>query len=98
MTCYDIILDVHYEIVMLHYDVASIWTMFMTSLLYLYGLTERFFLAENVNEYLRLSSNADKQQQQRIKQLFEKKNQKSTQTVAQLQRKLESYQVSWRSS
>ena len=52
-----------------------------------------FFLAENVNEYLRLSSNADKQQQQRIKQLFEKKNQKSTQTVAQLQRKLESYQV-----
>ncbi len=52
-----------------------------------------FCIAENVNEYLRLSSNADKQQQQRIKQLFEKKNQKSTQNVAQLQRKLENYQV-----
>jgi len=47
---------------------------------------------ENVNEYLRLSANADRQQQQRIKTVFEKRNQKSTQSIAQLQRKLEVYQ------
>ncbi len=49
-------------------------------------------ITENVNEYLRLSANADKQQQQRIKTVFEKRNQKSTQMLAQLQRKLEGYQ------
>ena len=48
--------------------------------------------SENVNEYLRLSANADRQQQQRIKTVFEKRNQKSTSMLAQLQRKLESYQ------
>jgi len=51
--------------------------------------------AENVNEYLRLSamddSNVDRQQAHRVKAAFEKRNQKSTQTIAQLQRKLEVY-------
>jgi len=47
---------------------------------------------ENVDEYLKLSANADRQQLSRIKQVFEKKNQKSAQSVAQLQRKLEAYQ------
>jgi len=51
--------------------------------------------AENVNEYLRLSavddSNVDRQQAHRVKAAFEKRNQKSTQTIAQLQRKLEMY-------
>jgi len=47
---------------------------------------------ENVDEYLKLSANADRQQLSRIKQVFEKKNQKSAQSIAQLQRKLEAYQ------
>ena len=47
---------------------------------------------ENVDEYLRLSSCADRQQLSRIKQVFEKKNQKSAQSIAQLQKKLENYQ------
>ncbi|XP_055995722.1 transmembrane and coiled-coil domains protein 1-like isoform X17 [Ostrea edulis] len=48
---------------------------------------------ENVNEYLRLaaSANADKQQLARIKAVFEKKNQKSTQSISNLQKKLEGY-------
>ncbi|KAJ8321825.1 hypothetical protein KUTeg_000296 [Tegillarca granosa] len=46
---------------------------------------------ENVNEYLRLAASADKQQLQRIKTVFEKKNQKSTQIISQLQKKLENY-------
>ncbi|XP_036368305.1 transmembrane and coiled-coil domains protein 2 isoform X3 [Octopus sinensis] len=46
----------------------------------------------NVNEYLRLASGADKQQILRIKTVFEKKNQKSTHSIAQLQKKLENYQ------
>lgn len=46
---------------------------------------------ENVNEYLKLATNADKQQLQRIKSVFEKKNQRSAQTIAQLQKKLENY-------
>lgn len=50
------------------------------------------FLAANVNEYLRLASGADKQQILRIKTVFEKKNQKSTHSIAQLQKKLENYQ------
>lgn len=45
----------------------------------------------NVNEYLRLAANADKQQLQRIKNVFEKKNQKSAQTINQMQKKLETY-------
>ncbi|XP_054595869.2 transmembrane and coiled-coil domain protein 3 isoform X4 [Nothobranchius furzeri] len=36
-------------------------------------------------------NNADKQQVSRIRQVFEKKNQKSAQTIARLQRKLEQY-------
>jgi len=46
---------------------------------------------EAVNEYLKLSSNADRQQQARIKQVFEKKNQKSAQSMAHYSRKLEDY-------
>ncbi|KAM6981070.1 transmembrane and coiled-coil domains protein 1b isoform 3-T3 [Aplochiton taeniatus] len=46
---------------------------------------------DNVAEYLKLANNADKQQSARIKQVFEKKNQKSAQTIHQLQRKLEHY-------
>lgn len=46
---------------------------------------------DNVNEYLKLAANADRQQMQRIKNVFEKKNQKSAQTIAQLQKKLENY-------
>ncbi|XP_048862933.1 transmembrane and coiled-coil domain protein 3 isoform X1 [Brienomyrus brachyistius] len=46
---------------------------------------------DNVAEYLKLIGNADKQQLSRIKQVFEKKNQKSAQTIAQLQKKLEQY-------
>ncbi|XP_066249910.1 transmembrane and coiled-coil domains protein 2 isoform X1 [Euwallacea similis] len=47
---------------------------------------------DNVNEYLKLAGNADKHQVQRIKAVFEKKNQKSAQTIAQLQKKLDAYQ------
>ncbi|XP_015274839.1 PREDICTED: transmembrane and coiled-coil domains protein 2 isoform X3 [Gekko japonicus] len=46
---------------------------------------------DNVAEYLKLATNADKQQASRIKQVFEKKNQKSAQTIAQLHKKLEHY-------
>ncbi|XP_068550791.1 transmembrane and coiled-coil domains protein 1 isoform X4 [Anas acuta] len=46
---------------------------------------------DNVAEYLKLANNADKQQSARIKQVFEKKNQKSAQTISQLQKKLEHY-------
>ncbi|KAI5645342.1 hypothetical protein NE865_02429 [Phthorimaea operculella] len=46
---------------------------------------------DNVNEYLKLAANADKQQLQRIKAVFEKKNQKSALCIAQLQKKLDGY-------
>ncbi|XP_038051691.1 transmembrane and coiled-coil domains protein 2-like isoform X2 [Patiria miniata] len=46
---------------------------------------------ENVTEYLKLSAQADKIQMQRIKTVFEKKNQKSNATIAHLQKKLENY-------
>uniref|UniRef100_UPI00398F72B5 transmembrane and coiled-coil domains protein 1 isoform X2 n=1 Tax=Pristiophorus japonicus TaxID=55135 RepID=UPI00398F72B5 len=46
---------------------------------------------DNVAEYLKLANNADRQQGARIKQVFEKKNQKSAQSILQLQRKLEHY-------
>ncbi|XP_048874148.1 transmembrane and coiled-coil domains protein 1 isoform X2 [Brienomyrus brachyistius] len=46
---------------------------------------------DNVAEYLELSHNADKQQLTRIKQVFEKRNQRSAQSIQQLQRKLEHY-------
>lgn len=47
--------------------------------------------AENVNEYLE-SVKLDKPNLQQIKSIFEKKNQKSTQNIMQLQSKLEMYQ------
>jgi hypothetical protein len=51
-----------------------------------------WYISEHVNEYLRLAACADKQQLQRIKTIFEKKNQKSTQTIGTLlQKKLENY-------
>ncbi|XP_036387271.1 transmembrane and coiled-coil domains protein 2 [Megalops cyprinoides] len=46
---------------------------------------------DNVAEYLKLAHNADKQQAARIKQVFEKKNQKSAQSIAHLHKKLEHY-------
>ncbi|XP_073431074.1 transmembrane and coiled-coil domains protein 1 isoform X2 [Dendrobates tinctorius] len=46
---------------------------------------------DNVAEYLKLANNADRQQTARIKQVFEKKNQKSSQNILQLQKKLEHY-------
>ncbi|XP_071746924.1 transmembrane and coiled-coil domains protein 2 [Lepeophtheirus salmonis] len=47
---------------------------------------------DNVDEYLKLSTNAtDKAQQYRIKQVFEKKNAKSAANIAQYQKKLDSY-------
>lgn len=45
-----------------------------------------------MNEYLRLASQADKQQQVRVKAVFEKKNTKSAQQMQLLQRKLDTYQ------
>ncbi|TRY54784.1 hypothetical protein DNTS_001757 [Danionella cerebrum] len=47
---------------------------------------------DNVAEYLKLISGADKQQSSRIKQVFEKKNQKSAHNIIQLQKKLDQYQ------
>lgn len=47
---------------------------------------------ENVAEYLKLIGSADKQQSSRIKQVFEKKNQKTAHNIVQLQKKLEQYQ------
>ncbi|XP_029351313.1 transmembrane and coiled-coil domain protein 3 isoform X2 [Echeneis naucrates] len=46
---------------------------------------------QNVAEYLKLVNSADKLQASRIRQVFEKKNQKSAQTITRLQRKLEQY-------
>lgn len=47
--------------------------------------------AENVAEYLKLSTNANKEQLRRIKETFENRNRKSTQVISQLQDKLDSY-------
>lgn len=47
---------------------------------------------ENVDEYLRVSANTvDKHHVQKMKSVFEKKNQKSSQRMAHLQRKLQIY-------
>ncbi|XP_018899311.1 transmembrane and coiled-coil domains protein 2 isoform X2 [Bemisia tabaci] len=46
---------------------------------------------DNVNEYLKLAQSAEKHQLSRLKGVFEKKNQKSAQSILNLQRKLESY-------
>ncbi|CAG9821511.1 unnamed protein product [Phaedon cochleariae] len=54
--------------------------------------TEQKLRDDNVNEYLKLAANADKQQVQRIKAVFEKKNQKSAHVISQLQKKLDIYQ------
>jgi len=48
-------------------------------------------LVDGVKEYLRLSADANKTQLPRIKSLFEKRNQKSAQTITELQAKLEVY-------
>ncbi|KAF2898932.1 hypothetical protein ILUMI_07246 [Ignelater luminosus] len=53
---------------------------------------EQMLRDDNVNEYLQLAANADKQQLQRIKAVFEKKNQKSAHVISQLQKKLDTYQ------
>lgn len=56
-----------------------------------------FLVAENVNEYLRISaadgssSGTDRHQAHSTKAAFEKRNQKSTERISQLQRKLEVY-------
>lgn len=59
----------------------------------MYGIVYFYIrILDNVNEYLKLAASAgDKQQLQRIKTVFEKKNQKSAHTISQLQKKLESY-------
>ncbi|XP_037944360.1 transmembrane and coiled-coil domains protein 2-like [Teleopsis dalmanni] len=49
------------------------------------------FEKNNVNEYLKLAASADRQQLQRIKAVFEKKNQKSAHNISQLQKKLDNY-------
>lgn len=54
--------------------------------------TEQKLRDDNVDEYLKLAASADKQQVQRIKAVFEKKNQKSAQIISQLQKKLDAYQ------
>lgn len=54
--------------------------------------TEQKLRDDNVDEYLKLAASADKQQVQRIKAVFEKKNQKSAQIISQLQKKLDMYQ------
>uniref|UniRef100_A0A8B9GU26 Transmembrane and coiled-coil domain protein 3-like n=1 Tax=Astyanax mexicanus TaxID=7994 RepID=A0A8B9GU26_ASTMX len=46
---------------------------------------------DNVAEFLKLVNMADKQQVGRIRQVFEKKNQKLAQSISQLQKKLEQY-------
>jgi len=46
---------------------------------------------DGVKEYLHLSENATKMQLARVKALFEKRNQKSTQTIAHLQTKIDNY-------
>jgi len=46
---------------------------------------------DGVKEYLHLSENATKTQLMRIKALFEKRNQKSAQTIVQLQAKIDGY-------
>ncbi|KAF5300687.1 hypothetical protein FQA39_LY11049 [Lamprigera yunnana] len=53
---------------------------------------EQMLRDDNVNEYLQLAANADKQQLQRIKAVFEKKNQKSAHVISQYQKKLDIYQ------
>lgn len=54
---------------------------------------ERMEQDENVAEFLKLVSAADKHQVARIKQVFAKKNQKTTQNISQLQKKLEQYNL-----
>lgn len=46
---------------------------------------------ENVNEYLKLSANAESSQKQSIKTVFEKNNQKSAQRISRYQKKMKRY-------
>ncbi|CAG0902111.1 unnamed protein product, partial [Cyprideis torosa] len=48
---------------------------------------------ENVNEYLKVTYNVDPNQISRLKQLFEKRNNKTSQNIKHLQAKLEAYQL-----
>lgn len=55
-----------------------------------------FFVSENVNEYLAMTSsltaaNETRAQQQHIKTLFGRREQRSAQVIAQLQQKLDKY-------
>lgn len=52
---------------------------------------ERMEQDDNMAEFLKLVNIADKQQVARIRQVFEKKNQKKVQNINQLQKKLEQY-------
>ncbi|KAK2838316.1 hypothetical protein Q7C36_013130 [Tachysurus vachellii] len=52
---------------------------------------ERMEQDDNVAEFLKLVNMADKQQVGRIRQVFEKKNQKTVHNINQLQKKLEQY-------
>ncbi|KAF7707761.1 transmembrane and coiled-coil domain protein 3-like [Silurus meridionalis] len=52
---------------------------------------ERMEQDDNVAEFLKLVNMADKQQVGRIRQVFEKKNQKTSHNINQLQKKLEQY-------
>jgi len=54
-------------------------------------ITSNILWLDGVKEYLRLSENATKTQLTRIKALFEKRNQKSAQTIAQLQARIDDY-------
>jgi hypothetical protein len=49
------------------------------------------FLLENLDEYLRLQSNADKPQLQQIHAVFDRKDQECMQNIGQLQKKYEIY-------
>lgn len=46
---------------------------------------------DNVNEYLKLSSNAEPNQSSRLRNVFENNNKKSTQKITRLQKKLKGY-------
>lgn len=59
---------------------------------------ERMEQDDNVAEFLKLVNTADGQQVARIRRVFEKKNQKTSQNIGQLQKKLEQYQRRLRES
>lgn len=69
----------------MHFSVNQVYTINCFLILYI------CWFSDNVNEYLKLAANADKQQLLRIKAVFEKKNQKSAHSISQLQKKLDGY-------